>query len=72
MGDAPAELWVRPWAGGWYETQFREEPAAVRYVRADLYEALGDCRSQGRGSERPPAPEGPQPRDDAPTPPVGP
>jgi hypothetical protein len=40
MSEAPAELWLRPPAGGWYETQFREEPAAVRYVRADLYETL--------------------------------
>lgn len=40
MSEAPAELWLRPWAGGWYETQHREDPAAVRYVRADLYEAL--------------------------------
>ena len=38
MSEAPAELWVRPWAAGWYETQFRDDPAAVRYVRADLYD----------------------------------
>ena len=42
MSEAPAELWVRPWAGGWYETQFRDEPAAVRYVRADLFADLLD------------------------------
>ena len=40
MSKAPAELWLRPWAAGWYETQFREEPAAVRYIRADLHDEL--------------------------------
>ena len=43
---APAELWLRksktnsPFAGHWYQTHLPDEPDAVRYVRADLYETL--------------------------------
>ena len=41
MSEAPAELWLRPSAiGDYYRTRFPDEPDAVRYVRADLYEAL--------------------------------
>ena len=41
MREAPAELWLRPRPGGdFYVTELRDEPDAVRYVRADLYEAL--------------------------------
>ena len=41
MSEAPAELWMRPRsAGRWYHTDYPDEPDAVRYVRADLYEAL--------------------------------
>jgi hypothetical protein len=41
MSEAPAELWLRPSAiGAYYRTRFADEPNAVRYVRADLYEAL--------------------------------
>ena len=41
MSDAPEELWLRPSAiGDYYRTRFADEPDAVRYVRADLYEAL--------------------------------
>ena len=43
MSKAPAELWLRPynrWTGGWYQTNVRDEPDAVRYVRADLHDEL--------------------------------
>ena len=42
MTEAPAELWLRQGAGGhWYRHILTPpEPDAVRYVRADLYEAL--------------------------------
>ncbi len=41
MSEAPAELWIRRSDGGYYRTMLDPpEPSAVRYVRADLYEAL--------------------------------
>ncbi len=43
MSEAPAELWMRErqrLPGRWYQTHYADEPDAVRYVRADLYEAL--------------------------------
>jgi hypothetical protein len=42
MSDAPAELWVRQSdTGTWHQHILRPPaPDAVRYVRADLYEAL--------------------------------
>ena len=45
MSEAPAELWMRerPAPGhGWYQTALAplKGSGAVRYVRADLYEAL--------------------------------
>lgn len=40
--EAPETLWIRPKTAqaGWYHTALHDEPDAVRYVRADLYEAL--------------------------------
>ncbi len=38
--EAPAEVWVRPgptW-DSYYTTAFPDQPDAVRYVRADLYD----------------------------------
>ena len=36
---APAELWLRKsLLGDYYRTRFADEPDAVRYVRADLYD----------------------------------
>jgi hypothetical protein len=42
VSDAPANIWVRPSmvSGRYYTTLLPDEPDAVRYVRADLYEAL--------------------------------
>ena len=40
MTEAPAELWLRPNGRTYYVTELSDEPDAVRYVRADLYEAL--------------------------------
>ena len=43
MREAPAELWMRPTPTGgyWYRPMLTPpDPDAVRYVRADLYEAL--------------------------------
>ena len=41
MSEAPAELWLRKQRDGRYhETHYDDEPEVVRYVRADLYEAL--------------------------------
>ena len=43
MSEAPAELWMRErqrLPGRWYQTHYADEPDAVRYVRADLYEGL--------------------------------
>jgi hypothetical protein len=43
MSEAPAELWMRErqrLPGRWYQTHYADEPSAVRYVRADLYEKL--------------------------------
>ncbi len=40
--EAPAEVWLRPgptW-DSYSTTAFPDQPDAVRYVRADLYEAL--------------------------------
>ena len=42
MTEAPAEVWLRPgptW-DSYSTTAFPDQPDAVRYVRADLYEAL--------------------------------
>jgi hypothetical protein len=51
VSEAPAELWVRPFrtvrdpdgpvrpGQGWYQTLLHDESDAVRYVRADMYEA---------------------------------
>ena len=41
MSEAPAELWLRKMRDGRYhEVHYADDPAEVRYVRADLYEAL--------------------------------
>ncbi len=41
MDDAPAEVWLRPSGlGNYWRTRFPDDLDAVRYVRADLYEAL--------------------------------
>ena len=41
MSEAPTELWLRKsGAGHYYQSGLVDEPDAVRYVRADLYEAL--------------------------------
>jgi len=41
MSEAPENVWLRPTAvGHYYRTRLEDEPDAVRYVRADLYEAL--------------------------------
>ena len=44
MSEAPAELWLRcSTTGHWWQTRLEpREPSAVRYVRADLYEAMLD------------------------------
>lgn len=42
MSEAPVEVWLRPgptW-DSYSTTVFPDQPDAVRYVRADLYEAL--------------------------------
>ena len=39
MSEAPAELWMRAChTGRWFHTLMPDEPDAVRYVRADLYD----------------------------------
>ena len=41
MSEAPAQVWLRPSATGLYfQTHLPNEPDAVRYVRADVYEAV--------------------------------
>jgi hypothetical protein len=51
VSEAPASVWLRPRTvrdpdgpvlpgQGWYQTLLHDEPSAVRYVRADVYEAL--------------------------------
>ena len=43
MSEAPTEVWLRSRPApvhGWYQTHLPDDPNAVRYVRADLYEAL--------------------------------
>jgi hypothetical protein len=41
VSKAPAEVWLRKsGAGHYYQSGLVDEPDAVRYVRADLYEAL--------------------------------
>jgi hypothetical protein len=42
VSELPTNIWVRPGtvSGRYYTTPLRDDPDAVRYVRADLYEAL--------------------------------
>ena len=41
MPDAPETVWLRlTVTGTYYHTSLHDEPDAVRYVRADLYDAL--------------------------------
>ena len=59
MTDAPPEIWLRPgptW-DSYSTTAFPDQPDAVRYVRADLYEAL-----QARQEPLKPAEEADYPR----------